>query len=376
MARKAGKGKGAAPSARSRRPVLGNDPFLRGAAAREVTVPPPRQAAEGRAEPVPSPAEAAARLDRIESRVDEALDGAEARLAELARRTGPATYAEELRELLVRLLPALRDSLKPLASLAKLFAAPGGLDRFGMDPRLWEAARPLLDFLFDTWWRVDLRGLDAVPAGPAVVVANRGGALPWDALVLRIAADRPPLGRDLRPLLDAAALSVPVAGSLAARLGAVAATPPNAQSALSSGSLLAVFPEGHAAGAKPWNERYRIQRFGRGGFVRVASRARVPIVPCAIVGSEEASAPFERQGWLAEALGLPLLSLAPGLPLPPLAWAPLPSRWSIRFGPPVEPPPPASADDTAAAAAAADQVRKTLQRLLDGEVAARRSVFL
>jgi len=381
MARKASKRRSAAPSTRSHRPALGNDPFERGAAHRPppppapFPVPPPEPPAE--VLPAPTPVEeAAVRLDRLESRLDEALDGAEARLARVARQTGPATYAEELRELLVRLLPALRDRLKPLASLANAAAVPRGQDPYGLDARLWEGARPLLDFLFESFWRVDVRGLSSLPEGPSVIVANRGGALPWDALVLRLALTRPPVGRELRPLLDAPSLASPVAGGLARRLGAVPATPGYAEALLRAGSLLGVFPEGSAAGSKPWSERYRLQRFGRGGFVRVAARGQVPIVPCAIVGSEEASAPFERRGWLAEALGLPLLALAPGLPLPPLAWLPLPSRWSIHLGSPVAPPPPRDADDPAIVAPVADQVRSTLQHLLDEDVAARKSVFL
>ena len=381
MGTKPRKGKNA--PVRSRRPVLGNDPFERGAAERLASAPPPPEATAPEpaapapaAAPRPAAARVAARLDELESRIDRGMDSAEARLAELARRTGPATYAEELRELLVRLLPALRDRLRPLASLAKVFAAPRGLDRYGMDVRLVDGARPLLDFLLESWWRVDLRGRDLLPDGPGVVVANHGGALPWDALVLRASAQRPPIGRDLRPLLDASALSLPVVGTLAARLGAVTSSPANAHALLSAGALVGVFPEGGAGGAKPWGDRYRLQRFGRGGFARVAARAGVPIVPCAIVGSEEASAPFDRPGWLAEALGLPLLAMTPALPFPPLAWLPLPSRWSIRFGRPVPPPPRGSADDPEAAAAVADQVRHALQRMLDEDVAARRSVFL
>ena len=381
MPRRPAKGAHAARKTRERRPVLGNDPFERGAAARAVPAPDAAPPPPPPPPPAPAPAtstleEASARLDRLEGRIEETFDGAEARLAELARRTGPQTYAEELRELLVRLLPALRDRLKPLASLARLFASPRGLDRYGMDERLVEGARPLLDFLFESWWRVEVRGIDAIAEGPAVLVANHGGALPWDAIVLRMALARPPLSRDLRPLVDASTLALPVAGPLVNRLGAVAATPGNASGLLSDGKLVGVFPEGSAARAKPWIERYRLQRFGRGGFVRVAARARAPIVPCALVGGEETSAPFGRQGWLAEALGLPLLSLAPGLPFPPLAWFPLPARWSVRLGPPLAPPSPQAADDDAEVARVADEVRHALQRLLDEGVAARGSVFL
>lgn len=381
MARKPARAKTAAPSGHRKRPALGNDPFERGAAAREVPKPaaPSAPGPPLLATPHPS-AEASAtrteaRLDRLESRVDHALGDAEARLAKLARQTGPATYAEELRELLVRLLPALRDRLKPLASLARLLASPQGLDPHGMDERIWTGAKPLLDFLFESWWRVEVRGFDLLPDGPALVAANRGCALPWDALVMRLACLRPPVSRELRPLLDAPSLAVPIAGTAAARLGAVAATPENARALLGDGLLLGVFPEGPSACSKPWSERYKLQRFGR-GFVRVAARAQAPIVPCAIVGSEEASAPFERPGWFAEALGLPLLALASGLPLAPLAWFPLPSRWSVHLGPPIEPPPPESAEDLALAAAGADRVRSALQHMIDEDVANRTSVFL
>jgi len=389
---------GVAPSGRPRRSVLGNDPFERGAAPRPpAPVTTGVSAPEGPATPVssgvrdtaappvlasprlpeaPPLAEAAERIARLENRVDQAFDGAEARLAELASRTGPATYAEELRELLVRLLPALKDRLKPLASLAALLASPGRLDPFGRDERLEDGSRPLLDFLFETWWRVDVRGAGRLSSGAGMVVANHGGALPWDALVLRLAARRLPLGRELRPLLDEAALAAPLAGTVAARLGAVPASGANARALLDAGLLVGVFPEGSRAGGKPWGERYRLQRLGRGGFVRVAARAGVPMLPCAIVGSEEASAPFGRQGWMAEALGLPLLGTAAALPFAPLRWLPLPSRWTVRFGEPIAPPPLERADDPAAIGAGAEQVRAALQRMLDEDLAARRSVFL
>lgn len=380
--------------------MLGNDPFERGAAVRppadvpRPVSPPgpssPRSVDQAAPEPIarvvaepgpsgppPSPVDAAAaRLDGPAARADASLDGAEARLADLAARTGAATYAEELRELLVRLLPALKDRLKPLAGLATLLASPGRLDPFGRDEKFEDGARLLLDFLYETWWRVDVRGTDAIPAGPAMVVANHGGALPWDALVLRLAARRPPAGRDLRALLDEAALATALVGTVSRRLGAVPASGPNLQAILEAGALAGVFPEGSRAGGKPWGERYRLQRFGRGGFVRVAARAGVPMVPCAIVGSEEVSAPFGRQGWMAEALGLPLLGLAAAIPFAPLAWLPLPSRWSVRFGPPIPPPPLDRADDPAAIGAGAEEVRAALQRMLDEDLAARRSVFL
>jgi 1-acyl-sn-glycerol-3-phosphate acyltransferase len=301
----------------------------------------------------------------------------EARLADVVRRTGPAAYAEELRELLVRLLPALRNTIAPLASLATLVGAPARLDEYGMDPDLPVRARAALDFFLGAWWRVAVEGADRLPETPYVLVANHGGTTHWDALVLRAAVARLATRRELRPLLDPRALSAPVIGPLLVRMGAAPLRADVALSLLDRGSSVCLFPEGPREVPRPWSDRYRVTRFGRGGFARIAALARAPIVPCAIVGSEEAAAPFDRRGWLAEALHLPLLAMAPPVPLAGLlSWFPLPSRWSIRFGDPVAPPPPEQADDAAAVAAAGERVRAELQRMLDADLAARRSVFL
>jgi 1-acyl-sn-glycerol-3-phosphate acyltransferase len=139
-----------------------------------------------------------------------------------------------------------------------------------------------------------------------------------------------------------------------------------------------VFPEGSAGARKPWRDRYRIQRFGRGGFAKVALRARAPIVPCAIVGSEEASPGISRTGWLAERLGVPLLSSSPTLSVAAAALLPLPSRWSLRFGPPVEVGEggASAAEDPSTVNQLTERVRAALQAMLDEDVAGRSSVFL
>ncbi len=378
------------PARRAAKPVLGNDPFERGAASRTPaaratrTVQPttPLQSPAATTGPRSVAAEAAegvkGRIRELERRVESALDGADARLADLARRSGPASYGEEVRELAARLLPALRERLGGVASLVRAFETPTYLDSFGMDPLLPERAAPLLDFLYGSWWRVEVRAGDVVPEGPAVLVANHGGALPWDALVLRLALLRVSPPREVRPLLDQAALDVPIAGRLARRFGAVQATPDSAASLLGQGKLIAVFPEGTRGGAKPWADRYRLQHFGRGGFVKVALRASAPIVPCAIVGSEEASPALSRPGWLAERLRLPLLGLAPALPLGPLALVPLPSRWSVRFGSPIQVSSygPVAAEDPSVVTLLTERTRSTLQRMLDEDLASRKSVFL
>ena len=367
-----------ASPAQARRPVLGNDPFERGAAPR----PPPVASAAVPGSPV---LDAAPVVEATPEPVvpppvpprGPAAGGGEARLAEEVRKTGPGAYTEELRELLVRLLPALRDSLAPLASLATLVGSPGRLDEYGMDAEILGRARAVLDFFLGTWWRVDVQGADLLPEQPFVLVANHGGTAPWDAAVLRTTLARLTSPRELRPLLDPRALAVPVVGSLLVRLGAAPLRAEVALSLLDRGSSICLFPEGPREAPRPWSDRYRLTRFGRGGFARIAALARAPIVPCAIVGSEEAAAPLDRRGWLAEALHLPLLTVAPALPLSGLlSWLPLPSRWSIRFGDPIAPPPPERAEDAQAVAAAGERVRAELQRMLDADIAARRSVYL
>lgn len=413
------------------RPALGNDPFERGAAVREpapvaaveaqaqrapsdarpplpqeappslqAVAPPPQQPSSDRGataaeEGPPSDGHGAggaagsrlpdlgslrARLGELETRVETAAASATARLRELAVQEASGQHARDLLQAAARLLPALRERLGTLAALRDALAGRHPLDAFGMDRELFEQVTPLLEFLYTTWWRVEPRRIDNVPAdGPVMVVANHGGTLPWDALVLRLALLRDhPSPRDLRPVLDEHALRLPIAGTVALRLGAVPATPENVLRLLEAGGATAVFPEGSRAGRRPWPQRYRIERFGRGGFAKLAFRTGAAVVPCAIVGSEETSAPFARAGWLADALGMPILTGAPALPLAPLGLFPLPSRWSLRFGEPIETRAAGAgaADDPPRVLELTERVRASLQQMLDEDVAARRSVYL
>ena len=375
---------------RRRAPALGNDPFERGAAPREPA--PARDAAPAApstptptptptAAPTPTPTAAPTRrppaLEDVEHRIEETLASLEARLQDLAGRAGLG--GRDLGATLLALLPRLGERLAGAAELVRLLEPPERLDRFGMDTRFAERAVPLLDFLYGTWWRVEARGIERVPAaGPAIVVANRGGAVPWDALVLRHALRRDhPARRDLRPLLDDAACAIPVFGAAAIRLGAARATPENADRILDAGGLVGVFPEG-SGGPRHWADRYRIQRFGRGGFTKIALRHGAPVVPCAIVGSEEAAPPVSRSGWLADRLFPSVTGLAALLRLAPAALAPLPSRWSLRFGESIQTAGygPAAAEDPAAVSEITQRARDAIQAMLDEDVAARASVFL
>jgi 1-acyl-sn-glycerol-3-phosphate acyltransferase len=390
-------------TARTVKPVLGNDPFERGAAPR-APAPAPEEpaplaasavetsagmpgagvaAASGPVEESQRPAVEADpdALHRIEARVARLASEGERRLGEIGARLRdaaaepPARIRNDLGILAARLVPAVRERLAALGRLRRAIEGSGAADPWGLDAELVRAATPALDFLVNSWWRVDARGLERVPPGPVVVIANHGGALHWDALVLAHVFRR--AGRELRPLLDANALATPVAGRSAVRLGAVAASADAAEQLLAEKRSIAVFPQGSRAGEQPWQERYRLHQFGRGGFARIALQAGVPVVPCAIVGSEEAAVPFARSGWLADVLAMPLLATTRGIPVGPLTALPLPSRWTIRFGDPFPTAGRAAdAESPVAVNALAADVRATLQRMLDEDVAARRSVFL
>jgi 1-acyl-sn-glycerol-3-phosphate acyltransferase len=322
----------------------------------------------------------AERVATVEQRVTAALDGVEERLVDLAERAGIREASHELRETVSSLLPRLRAGLGSALDLLRLLEPPDRLDRFGMDPRFVERFAPVAELLYRAWWRTTVREAARVPAtGPAIVVANHAGLVPWDALVLRLAMRLDhPARRDLRPLLDERECALTLVGPIAVRLGAVRASPEAAEALLADGKLVGVFPEGSAGARKPWRERYRLQQFGRGGFVKLALRTRAPIIPCAIVGSEEASPGISRAGWLAERLGVPLIGKGAALRFGPAALLPLPSRWSLRFGPAIDvrDHPAAQAGDPATVNALTERVRAALQSMLDEDLAARGSVFL
>ena len=238
----------------------------------------------------------------------------------------------------------------------------------GRDERLAEQVRPLGDFLYDRYWRVRVEGAAWVPQGPCLVVANHGGVLPVDGPVLHavLRRERPELP-SARWLVEDAVYHAAVVGPLLHRLGALRASPENAVRVLREGRPLLVFPEGNLGTGKPRSERYQLQRLGRGGFVKIALEVGVPIVPVAIVGSEETSPLLARVP--AQPLGLPWLALTGPLPLP--------ARWSIRFAPPILPAALGEASDPLAARVerGTELTRSAIQGMLDTLVAERPDPF-
>ncbi|MDQ3787212.1 MAG: acyltransferase family protein [Actinomycetota bacterium] len=255
------------------------------------------------------------------------------------------------------------------------------VDEFGFDPQLTDTLlMPPLRMVYEKWFRVEVTGEKNLPLdGGALIVANHSGTLPWDAVMTAIAVhDNHPRGKHLRMLGADLVFKLPVIGTLARRTGQTLACGADAQRLLKAGELVGVWPEGFKGIGKPFSERYKLQRFGRGGFVATAARAGVPIIPCSIVGAEEIHPKIADIKPLAKLLGLPYFPVTPFFPLlGPLGAIPLPTKWRIDFGAPVRTDlaSPDAADDQAFVLDVAAEVRETIQRTLNSMVAERESVF-
>jgi 1-acyl-sn-glycerol-3-phosphate acyltransferase len=242
------------------------------------------------------------------------------------------------------------------------------LDEYGKDPELVNELQPMLDFLYERYWRVSVQGVDLVPPGGAILVSNHSGALPFDGLVasMVLMRERPDL-REPRWLVEDQVFHAPVLGTLFNRLGAVRACPENAVRLLDEQRPVVVFPEGYQGLSKPFAQRYQLKRFGRGGFVKLALRTGAPIIPVAVVGAEETT---------------PLLGRIPasflGVPYVPLTGpVPLPAKWFLRFGEPIstEKLGPEDADDLAEVQRVTERTRESIQGMIQSLLRERRSVF-
>jgi len=253
-------------------------------------------------------------------------------------------------------------------------------DDFGLDPTFERRVLPAVEFLYRNYFRTSVEGIENVPAeGRCIVVANHSGALPLDGPMLRAALRiEHPQKRDLRWLAEDFVYYLPFAGVFMNRVGAVRACPENAERLLEKESLVAVFPEGVHGIKKLFRERYHLQRFGRGGYIRLCLRMRAPIVPCAIIGGEEASPLLYRLEGLTELLGLPYLPITPTFPfLGPVGLLPAPTKWRMRFGEPIhfDSYGPEAADDHVLVGRLSERVRSAIQAMLDSGLRERRSVW-
>jgi 1-acyl-sn-glycerol-3-phosphate acyltransferase len=253
-------------------------------------------------------------------------------------------------------------------------------DRWGYDEEFVELVRPFFEFMYERWWRVEAVGVERLPAhGPAMIVANHAGVLPWDATMMSVAIFKHhPLPRQPRFMVLDWAFRLPWVSSFMRRVGGVVASPYNAIRLLNQGHLVMVFPEGAKGAGKPFSERYRLQRFGRGGFVEIALRTGAPIVPAAVVGSEEIYPKLGESRLLARLLGAPYFPITPTFPaLGGLGAVPLPSKWRIEFYPPIDLSAygPEAADDRTTVFELSERVRQTIQQGLFDNLVKRGSAF-
>ena len=269
-----------------------------------------------------------------------------------------------------------------LAFVRRRLEGDYAVDEFGFDAELTDTVLiPALRPLYQRWFRVETIGMHHVPAtGGALVVANHSGTLPLDSLMTAVALhDDHPAGRHLRMLGADLMFRLPVLGTLARKQGSTLACSADAERLMSSGEVVGVWPEGFKGIGKPFRDRYKLQRFGRGGFVSAALRTGVPIIPCSIVGAEEIYPKLGDIRPLARLLGAPYFPVTPTFPhLGPLGMIPLPSKWYIEFGEPIttEGLGAAEADDPMLVFNLTDQVRETIQHTLYRLLGQRRNAFL
>ncbi|HET6508294.1 MAG TPA: lysophospholipid acyltransferase family protein [Baekduia sp.] len=279
-------------------------------------------------------------------------------------------------------LGPLNDLRRALDLTARRLRGDYDEDEWGFDPEFAAAAEPLLSFLYDRWWRVTATGAEHVPReGRALLVANHAGVLPWDAAMMATALRRGGIARGggrVRFLVLDWAFGLPWVAPAIRRAGGVPASPYNALRLLRQDHLVMVFPEGSKGVGKPWSERYRLQRFGRGGFVELALRTGAPIVPVAVVGSEEIYPKLGEIPGLARLLGAPYFPITPTFPLlGPFGAIPLPSRWRIAFGEPIDLSAlgPEAADDRATVLEVAEEVRERIQSMVYDNLIERQGAF-
>jgi 1-acyl-sn-glycerol-3-phosphate acyltransferase len=277
--------------------------------------------------------------------------------------------------------PWERKVASGLAFLRRRVTGDYEVDEFGYDAELTDQVlMSLLRPLFDRYFRVEVRGIENIPAeGGALVVCNHSGTLPMDGLMAQVAVhDHHPAGRHLRLLAADLVFMLPLVNELARKAGHTLACAEDAQALLERGEVVGVMPEGFKGLGKPFSERYKLQRFGRGGFVATALKTGVPIVPCSVVGAEEIYPMVGDSRTMARLLGVPYFPLTPTFPwLGPLGLVPLPTKWTIQFGTPVptDSYPPEAAEDPMLVFNLTDQVRETIQHTLYELLVQRRSVF-
>ena len=251
---------------------------------------------------------------------------------------------------------------------------------WGFDPPTFDAMVRLAQVLYQRYWRVDARGLEHIPAqGSAMLVPNHSGQFPFDAIMIATAVyTQHPQKRLVRNLYGTWFARLPFAALMLNRLGQVLSSEENILRLLEQDEVVAVFPEGYKGIAKLYAQRYQLARFGRGGFARVALATGTPVIPVAVVGAEETYIALANLSIAEKVFGYPMPPLTPTWPwLGLLGAIPLPTKWTIEFGAPIETSgcPPGADQNPVLIAQLSDQVRNTIQLMLYRRLAERRSIF-
>jgi 1-acyl-sn-glycerol-3-phosphate acyltransferase len=253
------------------------------------------------------------------------------------------------------------------------------VDDFGADPAVEQQVEPVVDFVYERYFRVSVEGMSNVhDRGRCLLVSNRSGLLPWDALMIKAAVEREHHARRrVRWLIEDFVYNQPFLGSLVSQLGGVRACQEHAERLLAQEELVCVFPEGIIGATKLYRDRYRLGRFGRGGYIKLVLRTRTPIVPVAVIGAEEAHPVVGRVGVGVKLIGLDSVPITPTFPaLGPLGLIPAPTKWTVIFGEPlVFDQGQDSVSDLVLVRRYNERVRSTIQAMITEALRRRRSVF-
>ncbi|MDQ2622531.1 MAG: acyltransferase family protein [Actinomycetota bacterium] len=278
--------------------------------------------------------------------------------------------------------PAPSD-LSRLRELLPAAEPERALDDWGRSETVVSLMEPLLNFYYRYWFRVETEGIENVPAdGGALLVSNHSGALPPDGpMIMQAIRNEHSNPRPVYMLGEHWFKGYPGVSMFVNKMGLVPAHRANAQRLLNDeGRLAVVFPEGQKGTRKVYWQRYQLRRFGRGGFVRTAIRARVPIVPIALIGGEESMPIFAHFRLLQKLTGLIYFPLTPTFPHfgPAAALMYMPAKFKIRFMEPIDMSgyPVETIDDPAEIQAISERIRTRIQRELEGMLAERKSVWL
>ncbi len=277
----------------------------------------------------------------------------------------------------------LEQAVADLRDLLPAAEPDRSLDDWGRSEDMVSRLEPILNFYYRYWFRVEVEGIENVPSDSgALLVSNHSGALPPDApMIMQAIRNEHESPRPLYMLGENWFKGYPGISMLVNKMGLVPAHRENAQRLLKDeGRLAIVFPEGQKGSRKVYWQRYRLRRFGRGGFVRTAIRAQVPIVPIAVIGAEEAMPIFAHLRTLQKLSGLIYFPITPSFPHFGLA-APLmymPSKFKISFMEPIDMSqyPAETADDPAEIQNISERIRARIQLQLDDMIGERKSVWM